>query len=71
MKKETVMFDHKPTIGLFGALGVAAGILTLAGVGTFFVVSEMRRRRSVIARAKRVISRNVARARSKANHAHA
>jgi hypothetical protein len=70
------MFTRRRRIGLLGQIGIAAGILTLAGIGAYVIVAETRRRarrrNSVVARAKRAISRNVAqaktRARARANH---
>lgn len=69
------MFERRRSLGWIGVLGITAGILAVAGVGTAIFLAESRRRarlrNRVVAQAKRVI-RNVAhaqrRARAKANH---
>lgn len=69
------MFQQRREMGVLGIVGITALVLTL-GVGTYVAVAEGRRRsrlrRSVIGRARRVLTRNMAhatrRVRSRVDH---
>ena len=50
------MFNRRRNVGLYYAIGIATGVLMLAGAGTLFFMGRRRNRvRNIAAQAKRVI----------------
>lgn len=66
---------NEKRLGLLGMIGIGAFVLTLAGVGTYFLVENSRRRSRLgrrVSRAGRVLTRNLEhaakRARARVDH---